>query len=139
MQGHSWVCEWNLHRTEKIVTNRQIFTANASNLYSYFYYVHWWHTRNRICNWNSYSLYNLRINEIPIGIVILVLKIYLTIKNLYLFTKQYGKDLFNCNLPKQIAIILRFNNHSKIENFQHFCFCKAAKHFWEILCCCNLL
>ena len=76
MQGHSWVCEWNLHRTEKIVTNRQTFTANASNLYSYFYYVHWRHTWNRI----------------SIGIVILILEIYLTNQELVSIYKAIKSD-----------------------------------------------
>ena len=55
-----------------------------------------WHTQNRISNWNSYSLHNLRINEIPIGIVILILKIYLTNREVKRFIQlQYSKA--NCN------------------------------------------
>ena len=99
-----------------------------------------WHTRNRISNWNSYSLHNLRINEIPIGIVILILKIYLTNRELVSIYKAIWKRFIQLQSSKANCNYLAFQQSLKNRKFsKHFSFLQEAKKFPQILCFCNLL
>ena len=87
-----------------------------------------WHTRNRISNWNSYSLHNLRINEIPIGIVILILKIYLTNRELVSIYKAIWKRFIQLQSSKANCNYLAFQQSLKNRKFsKHFSFLQEAK------------
>ena len=99
-----------------------------------------WHTRNRISNWNSYSLYTLRVNEIPIGILILILKIYLTNRELVSIYKAIWKRFIQLQSSKANCNYLAFQQSLKNRKFsKHFSFLQETKNFPQILCFCNLL
>ena len=99
-----------------------------------------WHTRNRISNWNSYSLHNLRINEIPIGIVILILKIYLTNRELVSIYKAIWKRFIQLQSSKANCNYLAFQQSLKNQKFsKQFLFLQEAKTFLRNFMFCNLL